>query len=107
MKGYAKIAALMAKYPESAILTQFSDINIQNILYLQSELVSLRQGLRELEEANERSPHTERAAFATIWYELSEAGEENGNDEQWKLVLRIREKLKEYSMRLVTLNLLD
>jgi hypothetical protein len=98
MKGYNKIAALMGRYPESAIVSQFSDLNILNILYLQAEIIGLRKDLRELEDANDRSQEPARASFSRNWYELSSAEEINGSDEQWKLVLLIREKLKEYSM---------
>jgi hypothetical protein len=97
MKGYNKIAALMGKYPESAIISQFSELNIQNLLYLQAEIIGLQQDLRVLEEANDRSPDTKRAAFSTNWSVLSSADEKDGSDEQWLLVLTIREKLKEYS----------
>jgi hypothetical protein len=97
MKGYNKIAALMGKYPESAIISQFSQLNIQNLLYLQAEIIELQQDLRELEEANDRSPDAKRAAFSTNWSDLSSADEKDGSNEQWLLMLTIREKLKEYS----------
>ena len=64
MKGYNKIAALMGKYPESAIVSQFSDLNIQNILYLQAEIIQLRKDLRELEDANDRSLEPAKASFS-------------------------------------------
>ena len=44
----------MGRYPESAIIPQFSELNIQNILYLQAELIGLQKDLRELEDANDR-----------------------------------------------------
>jgi hypothetical protein len=98
MKGYNKIAALMGLYPESAIICQFSELNIQNILYLQAELIGLHKDLRELEDANDRSLDRERSSFSRNWDALSSAKKEDGSDEQWKLVLSIRNKLKEYSM---------
>jgi hypothetical protein len=88
----------MGTYPESATVSQFSDFNIQNILYLQAEILQLRKDLHDLEDANDRSAEPAKAKFSSNWYELSSAEEENGSDEQWKLVLSIRERLKEYSM---------
>lgn len=53
MKGYAKIASLMGKYPEVAMVRQFGALNVQNILYLQAELVTLEHDFRKLEAAND------------------------------------------------------
>jgi hypothetical protein len=100
MKRYKKIAALMGRYPESAIIYQFSELNIQNILYLQAELIGLQKDLHELEDANGRSLDPERSSFSRNWDALNSAKKEDGSDEQWKLVLSIRNKLKEYSMYL-------
>jgi len=98
MKGYAKIAALMGKYPESSFISQFSALNIQDLLYRQAELIGLQQNLRRLEESNDYSNDDEKARFATDWFALSSAdGHEKGGSEQWELVLEIRQKLKEYS----------
>jgi hypothetical protein len=97
MKGYNKIAALMGRYPESAIISQFSELNIQNLLYLQAELIGLQKDLRELEDANDRSSDPERSAYSRNWDALSSAKKEGGSNEQWKLVQSINVKLKEYS----------
>ncbi|KAF7883702.1 uncharacterized protein EAF02_005622 [Botrytis sinoallii] len=56
MRGYNKIASFMSKYPESAIVSRFSELNIQNIIYLQAEIFGLQIDLKELENANDRSP---------------------------------------------------
>ncbi|PMD16822.1 hypothetical protein NA56DRAFT_579789 [Hyaloscypha hepaticicola] len=97
MKGYKKIAALMGKYPELGMVSQFSFLNIQSLLYRQAELIGLQQDLHELEAANDRSQDEEKRLFSRDWYALSSAEEHDGSDEQWRLVLLIREKLKEYS----------
>jgi hypothetical protein len=55
MKGYTKIAALMGKYPELGMISQFSSLNIQSLLYRQAELIGLQQDLHELEAAKDRS----------------------------------------------------
>jgi hypothetical protein len=97
MKGYKKIAALMGKYPELGMVSRFSSLNIQSLLYRQAELIGLQQDLHELEVNNDKSPYTVKASFSRNYLALSSAEEYDGSYEQWKLVLEIREKLKEYS----------
>jgi hypothetical protein len=87
----------MGKYPSLGIVSQFSSLNIQSLLYQQAELIGLQQDLHELETANDRSPDPEKASFSKNWLALSQAKEDDGSDEQWKLILLIRQKLKEYS----------
>ncbi|KAF2094721.1 hypothetical protein NA57DRAFT_45802 [Rhizodiscina lignyota] len=101
MKGYTKIAALMSQYPESAIVKRFSDLNIQNILYLQAELVGLQQDLRRCEAENETSRDVEKEQLLLDWYTLSSTRDGEEDNEQWQLALRIREKLKEYDEAVV------
>lgn len=97
MKGYKKVAALMGAYPELGIVSQFSTLNLQSLLYRQAELVSLQQDLHELEIADDRSSDAEKRTFSRDWNALSLADEEDENNEQWKLVLEIRDRLKDYS----------
>jgi hypothetical protein len=49
MKVYNEIAALMGRYPESAVISRFSELNIQILFYLQVEIIALQEDLRELE----------------------------------------------------------
>ncbi|TGO53179.1 hypothetical protein BCON_0128g00060 [Botryotinia convoluta] len=97
MRGYNEIASFMSRYPESVIVSRFSELNIQNIIYLQAEIFGLQKDLKELEDASDRSPDAGRAKFSRDWFEFSTADEVDGSEEQWKLVLKIREKLKEYN----------
>lgn len=122
MDGYAKIATLMGAYPEVAIIRRFAALNAQNILYMQAELVDLESRLRRYEEEDRSSGDQNRVDYAVDWFKLSNAvdaspssGSQTGtstNDEsekaddgdnevpqgrRWRLVLQIREKLKEYS----------
>lgn len=55
MEGYTKIADFMGRHPESALVLRFSDINLQNILYLQAEIYGLREDLRKIEVQNHAS----------------------------------------------------
>lgn len=94
MEGYAKLASLMGAYPEVAILRRFGALNIQNLLYLQAELVHLENELRESSYANQHSGDVHRVTMSKDWITLAHYHE--GNERQWAVALRIREKLKEY-----------
>lgn len=87
----------MGKYPELGMVYRFSSLTIQSLLYQQAEIIGLQQDLHELEVINDKSQDKVRASFSRNWFALSSADEYDGSDEQWRLVLEIREKLKEYS----------
>jgi hypothetical protein len=97
MKGYTKIAALMGKYPNLGMVSQFSSLNIQNLLYMQAELAELQQQLHELQVYNDRSENPNMARFSRSWVLMSSAEADEESNEQWKVALLIREKLKQYS----------
>ena len=97
MEGYAKIASLMGAYPEVAILRRFRALNIQSLLYIQAELVHLESELRESSHANQQSEDAHRVTMSKDWFTLAHYHE--GNERQWAVALRIREKLKEYGTR--------
>lgn len=103
MEGYAKLASIMGAHPEVAILRRFGSLNARNLLYLQAELTALEQNLRACTEKNATSSDADRTASAKDWYTLSRLGSgRNGPGdadagEEWRTVLEIREKVKEYS----------
>lgn len=94
MEGYAKIAHLMGEHPEFAIFRRFRALNMQNLLYLQAEIIHLEAELRRL--AREDMKHGGRQDHPHDWWSLSQ-GQEEGDAKQWEKVLEIREKLEEYS----------
>lgn len=94
MEGYAKLAALMGAHPEVMFLRRFGALSAQNLLYLQAELVQLEYEFRECSRENENSEDTNRRKYSKDWFTLAHA--EDGCEEQWTLMLRIRQKLKEY-----------
>ena len=93
--GYPKLASLIGTDGSFAIFRRFDDLNAKNLLYLQAELADLEYRLRELEVANSTNPECE--GLQTYVYELMRPTPE-GPNEQWKLVLQIREKIYRYSM---------
>ncbi|KAL2037315.1 hypothetical protein N7G274_010004 [Stereocaulon virgatum] len=95
MEGYSKIASLMGDYPDALIFRRFSALSAQNLLYLQAELVHLEHELRECTVMNEPSGDAAgRAIFSKDWFTL--ASHSAGNEPQWRTMLQIRAKLKEY-----------
>lgn len=98
MDGYAKLAWRMSAYPEFAIVRRFRALHLQNILYLQAELVELESQLRAREQENVRSEDRTKYFSARDWFTLStDRPEEDGTVTQWDLFLQLRAKLREYS----------
>lgn len=97
MDGYAKVAHLMAKYEEFAILKRFKALSYQSLLYRQAEITYLQEDLEKLAERDVTDPA--RQYHTKDWWALAhtETGQEGG--EQWHKVQQIRKKLDDYSMR--------
>ena len=104
MEGYTRLASLMGACPEVAILRRFGSLNARNLLYIQAELVALEGSLQACTEGNNASNDSDRVASARDWYTLSRLGSSSNNSsdvdagEEWRTMLEIREKLKEYSL---------
>lgn len=96
MEGYAKIAYLMSHHNELAILRRFSRLNLQNLLYMQAELTYLEKDLDQLSQNDQAE--SSRALYSRDWWSLAESENGDSEKEQWKKVVEIRGKLKEYSM---------
>jgi hypothetical protein len=99
--GYPKLAYEMGSMPEIAILRRFASLNVQNLLYFQAELVILEKRLREMELESSRlqcegRPRMPETGYAQDWYWLGHDDNDPQN-RQWQTVLRIRQRLKEYS----------
>lgn len=95
MEGYAKVAHLMGTHPEFAIFRCFSSLNMQNLLYLQAEIIHLEAQLRTI--VNQDINHGGRRYHSKDWWSLSHSQGE-GDLKQWNKVLEIRTALKEYSI---------
>lgn len=101
MEGYPKLGRLMAAYPEVAIFKRFGALNAENLLYLQAEIQDLEIALRKQQNEDLASTHRDRTMYCRDWWSLKESGgteAEQGNDgRQWELILKIRQKITEYS----------
>jgi hypothetical protein len=96
MAGYPKLASIMGSYPEVGVFRRFGALNAQNLLYLQAELTCLENDLRRQEKSDLESGDQERSVYGRDWQTLADPISSNAN-QQWKLFLKIREKLNEYS----------
>jgi len=98
VNGYTKLASLMGRSPEVAIFRRFGTLNARNLLYLQAELIDLEDRLEEATRLDEEASNLGRQRYDRDWLSLNESvTTPDGNPQQWNLVLKIREKLKEYS----------
>lgn len=94
MEGYAKVAHLMAKYDEFAILRRFKSLNIQGLLYTQAEIIHLEERLQTLVDRD--AAHPDRKFYSKDWWTLAH-GLDGGSREQWRTIRKIRRKLDKYS----------
>jgi hypothetical protein len=74
MEGHSKIAQLMGRHDEFAMLRRFGALNMQNLLYMQAELSYLEEDLKEL--AYEDSQDADRVVYARDWWSLSQSEDE-------------------------------
>lgn len=94
MEGYAKVAGLMARYDELAILRGFKNLNLQNLLYLQAEIIHLEDGLKKLADTD--AAHSDRKFHSKDWWSLAH-GDGQAGKAQWRQIRKIRRRLAKYS----------
>ena len=94
--GYPRLATTIEAQPENSIYRRFGALNAQNLLYLQAELQWLEIELREQQVLDNQDTQGNGHKYATNWYWLKES-EGTSNENQFRLVLKIRAVLKEYS----------
>ena len=76
----------MSANPEKAILRRFGDLNLQNLLYLQAQIMELEEELYEVAKID-------NVEYTRDWTRLANAED----DRQWDIVLQLRKALCEYS----------
>jgi hypothetical protein len=100
-KGYPSLARFISTSADGAVFRRFTELNVRNLLYLQSELYSLEEKLFE-HDANDCNAITsdpnsgdsinlQHAAMSYL--ELKQF-----NVTRFQLVQNIKDVLKEYSM---------
>jgi len=98
--GYASLASFIARDPDSEtfIYRKFDELSARNLLYLQSELLSLEKKLIKLDDDVQRSDDPDIHDAARTWEELSRQVEDGDREakEKMEVIIQIRQKIKEY-----------
>jgi hypothetical protein len=99
LQGYPTLAKLIAKYPDFEAFQSFKDLNIKSLLYYQAELDELRKDLHRQEWRDYREDSFEGAAKCCV---RADNLVMDANNDQMKLIKRIRGILKEYSTSMIS-----
>lgn len=91
--GYAELAEIMGPHPGMALFTRFSSLSTRNLLYMQAELLYLRQRLQTLDADDRRQGRTFHKSAIEF---IESAGKGGDQGQQWRIMVEVREKLKEY-----------
>ena len=97
MEGYPKLCEIMGSHPDIRIFRKFSILNIQNLIYLQANLLHLEKEWREMVMDDVSSGDPARTG---LHFNVSKMQEGHGTIEetlQWAKFREIRAKLAEYS----------
>lgn len=92
LSGWPRIAKLMVDKPGWESYSRFRELNVKNLLYYQVELSVLSAELTKIENEDRNKKGDVAEMFARNAELLIEA-----DQEQWKIVLKIRRLLKQYS----------
>ena len=92
----------MSNHDDLGIFRRFGTLNAQNLLYLQAEMHALEWKIQTQFDEDLISTEKERKYYAFDWVTMDRVYEESTDktsDEnaQMRLVLKLREKIKEYS----------
>ncbi|KAI0505167.1 hypothetical protein F5B22DRAFT_661812 [Xylaria bambusicola] len=88
----------MGAHPGITAFRRFGSLNAPNLLYLQTELIDLQNKLQKQAKVDSASGHLEPSIYHRDWQTLSEpVNTEGESSAQWHIMLKAREKLKEYN----------
>ena len=95
-RGYHKLASLMSADDETAIFRRFSRLNMLVLMSLQAELMDLEDEFEQTCIEDEQVPDSNgRKKFSVDFKALKAA--KAPDDLQWKALIKIKNKLREYS----------
>ena len=87
---------LMGKATEIAMFRSFKELNVITLLRLQAELQDMEGQLRDIREEDQKSGDASRENYVKDFGLMRDCVDE-GDHEQYDLLLDIGRKLKEYS----------
>jgi len=94
--GYHAVARFLDVDTRIPVIRRFGVLNTQDLLYMQAELVQLERELECISREDAESHDADRTAYRHSAQALQQSLQ-RGDDFQWKKVLEIREKLRQYS----------
>jgi hypothetical protein len=93
MAGYPQVIRLMSHHEEFAMFRKFSYLSLQNLIYMQAELMHLEDTYDLLSAKDYADPS--RSHRSRDWWSLTQP-DDDGSCELWETVLEIRSKLATY-----------
>ncbi|KAK8072966.1 hypothetical protein PG996_006314 [Apiospora saccharicola] len=93
-RGYPKLANFMVDH-DYVMIRQFRQLAVRDLLYMQAEICELEHDLIS-QGIVDASAVDERKYYDREWWYLHQGEARGTGGEQWKLVLKVRAKLREY-----------
>jgi hypothetical protein len=93
VEGYPKLAHVIGRNPEYAIVRRFTTLDVKLLLYLQAELVQLEHELSNLETLN----HQEDVSLQQSVSRLMKAERGTNGWKQWEKIQELLDKKEKYS----------
>ncbi|KAI1803484.1 hypothetical protein F4811DRAFT_525060 [Daldinia bambusicola] len=104
--GYGSFSDFIATDPELSIYRTFLSLNSRNLLYQQSELLSLEKRLREFDECDNKESDLDRLLSAKCWetFAARAAADKPHEAERMELIKDMQTKLRAYHEALLLQN---
>ncbi|KAK0666737.1 hypothetical protein QBC41DRAFT_397568 [Cercophora samala] len=100
-KGYARLAALLARQDEYAIFRRFKHLNYLSLLYQQAEIIFLQEHLEKVAARDRTHSCPMRQFFDRDWFTLAHTADPEAG-RQWATMQLIQLKLAKYNKALLT-----
>ena len=97
MEGHAKLVSFMGRYPETTVFRRFGTLNIQNLLYLQAQILELEVKFRQEALSDVESNDEARQLSSKDWFLLYACSKKEGGSTTRQTFLELRDCLKQYS----------
>jgi len=111
LRGWTRLAKEMAKTSEFESFCRFQELNVKNLLYYQEEIAMLQKQLKKIEREDKEGGRVrqkyDRSAEEMFAYYRKNQGKDPRDprdlkeNEQCRLVLEIRELLRQYNAALI------
>ncbi|KAH0565076.1 hypothetical protein GP486_001533 [Trichoglossum hirsutum] len=99
LEGYPRLANLFGQYLGMAIFRRFARLNAQNLLCMQAEIAQLELDLDLVALEDSQSSDPNRQSFQKYVHLLKAA--EGSDSLQWRKLMELRGKLREYNEALL------